>query len=147
MYSRLYMNGRYRMGPVHSWCIFAHSCTLCCTCGVDCERSCNVDVVPVADICDTGGCRRRCTLCCSIMPMVAAVVWQPTHWRMKQNQSMTLQNCDAKYVSRDSAYTSTGGGSTEKIDGWQVRIPYIAPWHIYEARTSMTVMQPTNRDV
>ena len=94
---------------------------LCCTCGVDCERSCNVDVGPVADICDTGGCRRRCTLCCSIMAMVAAVLGQPTHWRMKQNQSMTLQNCDAKYVSRYNAYTSTGGGSTERsTDGMSV---------------------------
>ena len=80
-----------------------------------------MDVVPVADISDTGGCRRRCTLCCSITAIVAAVVGQPTHWRMKPNQSMTLQKCDVKHVSRYNAYTSTGGGSTEKIDGcWSV---------------------------
>ena len=77
--------------------------------------------------------------------MVAAVVGQPTHWRMKQNQSMTLQKCDVKDVSRYNAYTSAGGGSTEKIDGGQVRIPYIGHWHIYEARTIMTVVQTTNR--
>ena len=75
-----------------------------------------MDVVPVADIRDTGGCRRRCTAGCSTAASVAEEVAQSIHWRMKPIRLMSLQNYDATYVSRYNVYTSTGGGSTEKID-------------------------------
>ena len=80
-----------------------------------------MDVVPVADICDTGGCRRRCTAGCSTAARVAAEVVQSIHWRMKPIRLMSWQNYDAKYVSCYNAYTSTGGGSTERsTDGMSV---------------------------
>ena len=79
VYSRLYSIGRSRMGPVRSWCIVAPHAPLCYTCGVDCEQSCNVDVVPVAGICDTGGCRRSCTASCSTAAVVAAEVVHSIH--------------------------------------------------------------------
>ena len=119
----------YRTIPDGAGTLLVYSCPhhapLCCTCGVDCERSCNVDVVHVADICDTGGCRRRCTAGCSTAARVAAEVVQSIHWLMKPIRLMSLQNYDANYVSDYNVYNSTGGGSSETIDGWQVRIPYI----------------------
>ena len=91
--------------------------SLWCTCGADCERSCGVDAVPAAGICDTGGCRRSCIPDYSTVARVAAVVVQSIHWMMKPIQPMPWRNYDANYVSHYNVYNSAGGGSTETIDG------------------------------
>ena len=57
--------------------------------------------------------------------MVVVEVVQSIHWLMKPPRLMPLQSYNAKYVSHYNVDNSAGGGSTEHIDGWQVRIAYI----------------------
>ena len=104
--------GRYTPGVY----LLTHA-PLCRTCDVDCERSCNADVVPVADICDTGGCRRSCTAGCSTAARVAVEVVQSIHWLMKPPRLMSLQSYNAKHVSHYNVcllYTSPSPRDVEE---------------------------------
>ena len=57
--------------------------------------------------------------------MVAVEVVQSIHWLMTPTRLMSLQSYNAKYVSHYNVDNNAGGGSTEHIDGWQVRTAYI----------------------